>query len=289
MFPWQQLYRVAMQEVVNAPWFEQVVQSSPDVGRRLFTMEPIKNSSRFEIDIQPLGTTLYGDNTLIPEDTPTLDTVVSGPRVLKTWTPAKALVTYYLASGQTRSVRFDIGNGVTVGIPPTNKVDVDLLVWDDENIDEIPAPESSSVLREKVRFATTVSCKATCVPYSSSFPKARFTQVVFLPGGSADNAVQIPLEPQADAVQILASAVVGSASDLVIGDILALYQTNFTDLPQGVAPDALSAAMPTSVIDFDTAHVSRRVAVPHSHANVVRLAITDPEKASNVTISQEIY
>jgi hypothetical protein len=289
MFPWQTKYRIAKQEVSNAPWINQQVVSDQESGRRLFTMEPIKFAGWFELDIQPQGTTLFGDNPLIPDAVPTLDRVVSGPEVLKNWTPAKARVIYTLASGETRVVRFDIGSGVTVRLPPTNHVEVDLLVWSEEDLDEVIAPPTAAVLRGQVNFGTTVSCKATVVPFGSEIPKPRWVQVYYIPGNDVTNRqVQVPLENQVDAVQMYAAAIPPSAADLVIGDIAAGFRTEVTDQPRGL-PDALSSAFPLAPIDFDTPHMSRRAEVPHSNANVVRVVMADPAKFANVFVMQEIF
>lgn len=276
-----------MQELDNAPWLSQLVVSNERMGVRLFTMEPLSSGATWmELDIQPAGTLLFGDNPLVLDEVPNIDQVVSTTPVLKGWTPAKAQVTYALAGGDARTVRFDIGNGVTVRIPPTNRVEADLLVWSDEDLDEVVAPPNVGTLRG-IDFATTVSCKATAVPSGSERPLPRFTQCVYLPGADVTNRnAQVKLENQVDAVQIYASAV--GALDLVIGDITAAYRTEITDVPVGL-PDGLSGMFPLSIIDFDTAHVSRLVPVPHSHANVVRLANTAGNKNANVIVVQEIY
>ena len=293
MFPWQRRYRIAMQEVANAPWFDQTVRSSAQVGRRLLTMEAERGPlSWMEVDIQPAGTILFGDNALLSDEVPTLDGVVSVPAVLKGWSPAKVQLLYHLASGETRVVRFDIGNGVTLRIPPTHHVEGDLLVWDDEGLDEVVAPpQPTAVLRGRVNFATTVSCKVTAVRSGSEIPRMRFTQLVYLPGADQDlRNAQVPLENQVDIVQLYASPEDPSpGGDLVIGDIAAIFRTETTDTPQGTPADGLSAVFPQIAIDWDSAHMSRRTEVPHPQANCVRLQMTDATKSANVIVSQEIF
>ena len=294
LFPWQTQYRIAKQEQVDSPWLNQLVRSDMETGWRLFTMEPQQESYWFELDIRPLGTEIFGDSVNpvvdLPTAVPTVDDVAGSRAQLRTWTPAKARVLYPLAGGTMRELRFDINTGVTVAIPPTNKVEVDLLVWADEGIDDIPSPNGDANAFRGVRFATLVSCKATLVQYANPVAKPRWTQLVYINPASANRGTsQIPLIENAGTVVIDAGAV-DPGINLAPGDVRAFMRNEFVVTPPTVLPDVLSVSSAQFPIDFDTGHNSKHVPIPGSQANVVRVeALNAGVSEFNAAVIQEIY
>lgn len=284
--PWQRRFVVAKQEQVNSPGIAQLVISGQEVGERLFTMEPLKELTFLELDIKPVGTVLYNAE----EPVPTVNTVQGAPFPLRDWTPVKARATWYLPGGQvTRSFDFDIGNGVVITTPPTNKVDIDILVPSEEGLDLIPIPDDFVPLRTAgTRFATQVQCKATCVR-SPAISRPRFTQLVYLPGDVPAGSVgaSVNLMPYASRVRVLAGEIANSSA-LVIGDIVAEFSVDVVERVQGAALNPISALMPVFPIDFQTAHTSLDLAIPQSEANVVRVRNINPAKRANVIVMQDI-
>lgn len=295
-FPWKRDYVTKKQELVNSPGINNPVRSDELVGRRLFTMEPLNSSSWMELDIVPLGTIFYQEGDPVPTE----DDIASAPDVLKRWTPAKARVTYYLAGGAIRQCDFDIGAGVTVAIPPTNKVDIDLLVWSDagptpqELIDSFFAPDTAGGL-VNTRFATKVSAKCTCINYASELPPPKFTQLAYLdstPGPPSGVGAQIPLQSGASSVQLKVSNLLGVP--LVAGQIRANFRLEDTNVPQNVTPpmSPVNVSWPETPIDLilvESGAFNFDTPVPRSFANVVRVS-NDPtiSTSANVVIDQTI-
>lgn len=284
--PWQRRYVVAKEEQVNSPGIAQPVVSGQEIGLRLFTMEPLSELTFLELDIMPIGTILYNASDPVP----TVNAVQSAPFPLRDWTPAKARATWRVPGGDTtRSFDFDIGNGVVITTPPTNKVDVDLLVPSEQGLFDVPIPDGFVPLRDAgTRFATQVKCKATCVR-SPAFSRPRFTQLVYLPGDAVAGSVgaSVNLMPYATRVRVLAGEVPPSSA-LAVGEIVAQFSVDVMERAQGAALDPISALMPVFPIDFPTAHESLEVQVPQSEANVVRVSLTNPAKRANVVVVQDI-
>ena len=227
----------------------------------------------------------------------TVDDIVGVNPFLKAWTPVKVRVTYQTNAGNLNTFDADVGTGVTLQVPPTNKVDVDVLVplraGIQELIDNGSAPPLQGAALALLDFATTVICKATCVAYGNPVAKPRYTDLVYIdnqvPAGT--NGVALKLQPYASNVQLLATAFAGSGA-LVIGDIDATLRFEVVKLPQGTAIDTLSALFPRFNIPFiGSPDVSEKVDIPRPHANVVRVqsgGLVVPKRA-NVLVSQELF
>ena len=298
-FPWKRQYVTKKQELDLSPGIVSSSRSDEFVGRRLFTMEPINQSSWFQLDIAPLGTIFFQDGDPIPTE----DEIASAPSVLKNWTPVKARITYYLAGGTVRQCDIDIGSGVSVAVPPTTKVDIDLLVWSDQGptpeelVADSFAPGTASAL-VNTRFATKVSAKATCVTYADGIPKLQCSQLVYL---DSDNlaasgiGAQVPIPPGATSVQLHVSNLAGIAVPIVPGQIRAQFRTEDTTVPQNSLPPAspTNAGWPAENIDIVPTvsgdAESAEVPIPGSFANVIRLS-NDPviTTKANVVVAFEI-
>lgn len=287
VFPWQNEYEVAYQEENNSPGIDQVVKTSALVGERLFTMEPLGNLTWMELDIQPLATILFGGVTLDVD----VDQVAGAIPLLKEWTRAKVRVYYQVTSGQVRTFDADIGTGVVITVPPTNKVEVDLLIPREEGIDEIIAtsaapPVQGAGLRD-LKFATTVNCKCTCVS-SPSFSPARYTELHYLDNEeeSGTDGQLVKLQRYASRVQCLATALTGTPA-LAVGDVVARYVTALV----ATGPDALGGLFPNFTIPFLTPNTTEILQIPKPYANAVR--VTAPGSAkhvqANVVVSQELH
>lgn len=273
--PFQNNLVVARQENNNPPaQFEEVV-SNPGTGRRLFTMEPLKEATYMVLDIRPTGTVVY--NTANQETVTISDIAGSGSR----WTPAKARITWQEAGGATQTVDVDINSGIFFSVPPTNQVDVDLLVPDEDGLTEalnsgaLPAPAFWIPARnpgvEGLRFGTSVTCKATCVS-SPSGKRACITRRVFLNDDSVNqsNVGTYPVEEQIVRVPRGALSVQGRAG-LVNSDFsafgtrasydgyrLSFYNSLFTPMgnatqsQQLTGPDGLYFLYPRPRVDSGT-------------------------------------
>lgn len=288
LLPWQRRFVVAKEEQVNSPGIAQPVISGQEVGLRLFTMEPLAELTFLELDIQPVGTLLYNAGDPVP----TVDAVQSSPFPLKDWTPIKARATWYLPGGKgTRSFDFDIGNGVVITTPPTNKVDVDILVPSEVGLDLIPIPDNFVPLRDAgTRFATQVQCKATCVR-SPALSRPRFSQLVFLDGATEAGSIgaSVRLVPYVSRVRVLAGES-PPRDPLVAGDIVAEFSTDVMERPQGTPLDPISDLFPVFPIDFPTTtpHASIDLPVPMPNANVVRVRMVNAARRANVIVVQDI-
>ncbi len=292
LFPWQNEFQVAMQEQVNSPAISQVVRSGPEVGERLFTMAPLSETSWIELDIRPRGTRFFA-----ADGESTVDEIASVDPIRNIWTPVKARATYQALGGEMRQFDFDVGVGVTIQVPPTNKVDVDLLVPKEEGIDELintgAAPAVQAAALRLLRFATTVSCKATCVQYGNPVARPRYTQLYYLDGSvsAGSTGAQAKLQHDTGAVQILASPFAGGPV-LALGDIVARFKLEIVTLPQGTAIDPFSSLFPFFDIPFvpaSTISVSENVPVPRSHSNAVRVRTPIPAVRANVLVVQELF
>lgn len=295
-FPWKRDYVTKKQELVLSPGINNPVRSDQIVGQRLFTMEPLNASSWFQLDIVPLGTIFYQDGDPVPTE----DDIAGAPSVLKRWTPAKVRITYYLAGGAIRQCDIDVGSGVSVAVPPTNKVDVDVLVWSDagptpqELVDSFFAPAAAGAL-VNTRFATKISCKATCVTYADAVPRIQCSQLVYLdstPGPPSGIGAQVIIPSAATNVQLKVTNLLGVA--VVPGQIRAVFRTEDTTVPQNVAPPVspVNVGWPETAIDLilvESGAFSLETPIPGDFANVVRIS-SDPTitTAANVVVGFEI-
>lgn len=297
LFPWQNEYEVAKQEEVNSPATAQPVRSGPNVGRRLFTMDPMRELSWWEVDIRPKATVVFGNIGPGPVTPVTVDDVASANPILKGWTPVKVKVTYQETSGEVRSFIADVGTGVTISVPPTNKIDVDILVPREDGIQEIidsgSAPPVQAEILRQLFFATTVSCKATCVT-SPGLSRPRLTNLYFLDGSSVAGTAgfQTKLQAYASRVQIYAAPFAGGPA-LAAGDIIARFLREFVQTTQGVAPiDPLAGLFPFFDIPILTTvplALSEHMDIPRSLANVVRVRTANAAVRASVLVSQELF
>lgn len=143
-------------------------------GRRLFTMDPIKQATWMVVDVRPVGTLYFTAGYA-----PSVGDVSAGWK----WTPARARIQWIEAGGIMQSVDVDIGAGVSFAVPPTNQVWVDLLVANEnrESLDRVAIPETGfeRAQWEGIRYGTSVSCKVTCVA-SPAITRACLTRFFWL-------------------------------------------------------------------------------------------------------------
>ncbi len=295
-FPWKREYVTKKQELDVSPSIVSTARSDEFVGRRLFTMEPINSSSWFQLDIVPLGTIFFEDGDPIPTE----DQIASAASVLKNWTPAKARITYYLAGGSIRQCDVDIGAGVSVAVPPTNKVDVDILVWSDagptpaEMVAADFAPDTAAAL-VNTRFATKVSCKATCVQYADAIPRIKCSQLVYLdstPGVASGVGAQINIPPAATSVQLHVSNLLGVP--IVPDQVRAQFRAEDATVPQNILPPMTPVlvgwpAEDIEIVPNTVGGESANVPIPGAFYNVVRVS-NDPTitTSANVVVSFDI-
>lgn len=263
--PFQNRKIIARQAKRNTPQSSATIFDPDDsTGDRLYTMDPLTDQTYLVLDIRPVGTVLFSDGEPIP---PT-NTVNGGFR----YTFATARVTWIEAGGAVQCVDVDIGAGTVFTVPPTNIVDVDLLIPDPQGIDQIPVPEGFD--RDQ-RFATTVSCKATCV--RSPTPTQPTTQsCVYVQGDEDFGAVgqQIPIPRGADSVQIFSAPAVGHGLPVDEPEnTIASFGVEPVPLAPGAAIPPPFDTWPTQQVGFSEDAQTRqtqRVQIPHDF-NVLRI------------------
>lgn len=168
-FPYANNWILAQQQNANPPAFAETIITELQ-GKPMFRMEPLSSASFMIVDIRPWATQWTGSTGAII----TVDDV-AGQSVR--WTPAKARVTWYEAGGVVQTVDVDINAGISFTVPPTNRVDVDLLRPDVRDLASIPVPAFWKEF--EARFATTVRCKVTCTS-SPTINEACITRRVFV-------------------------------------------------------------------------------------------------------------
>lgn len=289
LFPWQNCFQIAKQQQVNAPGIAQVVRSDVETGERLFTMEPLPEVTWMELDIRPAGTVFFDEG-----DEVTVDDIASANPILNFWAPIKVRVSYQALGSEIRHFDCDVGVGSTIPVPPTNRVDVDLLVPCEDGIDEIIAsgaapPVPAAQLRNR-RFATTVSCKATVVHSPNPVARPKYTNLYYLDPGQDAGSVgaQAKLQEYTGRVQIIAGRWPPAGLPLTPGDTEAFYRVEPVELPQGVSPEPPPLPFGIFPIPFTTnGNLSERADVPRPFANVVR--VRTGTRIQNAIVSQELF